>query len=373
MTKDPSVVVRAIKTQQADGVDVYAFFLPGRDILRVAQISRVERDEGDLKGFQRKEIRAHVKAIVEFLNSGPVLFPNAIILALSSEVGFKKSRGPHPEGLIDIAQGGYLTIPVRAEGQKVAWIVDGQQRSLALGRSERGDIAVPIVAFVSSDLETQRQQFIFVNRAKPLPTRLIDELLPEVSSLLPRDLSVRKLPSELINLLNRDPNSPFKGLIKRESTVGSQGIVSDGALVKAIEGNLKAPFGVLSHFAREGGETNDPDAAYQSLLLYWGAVRDSFPDAWGKAPQESRLMHSAGIRAMGGLMDFILRRAESAPNAEAEVRASLQRIAPHCAWTEGTWEGLGLKWNEVQSTPQDIVKLRDHLVYLDRELARSGR
>ena len=50
----------------------------------------------------------------------------------------------------------------------------------------------------------QREQFILVNKAKPLPTRLINELLPEVSAMLPRDLNARRLPSELCNLLNRD-------------------------------------------------------------------------------------------------------------------------------------------------------------------------
>ena len=220
MTDADQIVVRALKTQQGDGVDVYAFFLYGSDITRIADISRIARDEAELKGFQRKEIRVHVNAIVEFLDSGPVLFPNAIILALSPEVEFKHARGTRPEGMIDVADSGTLTIPVRPEGRRAAWIVDGQQRSLALARAKNSRIPVPVVGFVSADLETQREQFILVNKAKPLPTRLINELLPEVSALLPRDLAARKLPSELCNLLNRDPRSPFHKLIRRESDAG---------------------------------------------------------------------------------------------------------------------------------------------------------
>ena len=46
-------------------------------------------------------------------------------------------------------------------------------------------------------LIVQREQFILVNKAKPLPTRLINELLPETGGIvLPRDLSARKVPSE---------------------------------------------------------------------------------------------------------------------------------------------------------------------------------
>src|SRR5262245_15721332 len=96
------LVVRAIKSRQGGDVDVFAFFLYGSDLCRIADISRIARDEGELKGFQRKEIRAHVNSIVEFLDSGSVLFPNAIILALSPEVEFKNARGSKPEGMTDV-------------------------------------------------------------------------------------------------------------------------------------------------------------------------------------------------------------------------------------------------------------------------------
>src|SRR6476620_10240834 len=144
------ISVRALRTKQGDGVDVFSFFIKGSEIARVAEISRISRDEGDaLKGFQRKEIQNHVKGIVQYLDRGDVLFPNAIILALSPKVDSKQSRGPTPGGIADVAQIGTLTIPIREEGRRVAWIVDGQQRSLALSRTKNTNIAVPLVAIVS--------------------------------------------------------------------------------------------------------------------------------------------------------------------------------------------------------------------------------
>ena len=195
------IIVRALRTNQGNGIEVFAFFIYGSDITRIADISRITRDDGDeLKGFQRSEIKNHVKSITEYLNTKNALFPNSIILALGNEVEFRQSRGPIPTNLMDIAQSGNLSIPVRPEGRRVAWIVDGQQRSLALAKAANSRIPVPVVAFISPDIETQREQFILVNKAKPLPTRLINELLPEVDALLPRDLASRKLPSELCNL-----------------------------------------------------------------------------------------------------------------------------------------------------------------------------
>jgi DGQHR domain-containing protein len=366
------IVVRALQTKQGDGVEVYAFFLYGSDICRIADISRIRREGGDLKGFQRREIRNHVKAIAEFLDSGPVLFPNAIILALSPEIGFKFARGSRPDGMLDAADSGTLTIPVRPEGERVAWIVDGQQRSLALSQSANARLPVPVIAFVSDSLETHREQFILVNKARPLPTRLINELLPEVSARLPRDLAVRRLPSELCDILNKDRDSPFHGLIRRESDAADRRApVIDTAIIEAIKGNLKAPLGALAQY-RSTSDGNDSVAMYRALTLYWTAVKDTFPDAWGKHPTESRLMHSAGIRAMGALMDPIMLRAESAADPEADIRESLFRLAPHCRWTQGAWEDLHWRWNEVQSTRQSISKLTDYLVRMDRELSRRG-
>lgn len=367
------LIVRALRTRQAEDVEVYAFFVRGADITRVADISRISRDDGDgLKGFQRREIRSHVNAIAEFLESGTVLFPNAIILAISPEVEFKLARGPVPAGATDLVQSGTLAIPVRPEGERAAWIVDGQQRSLALAQAGKVEISVPVIAFVCADLETQREQFILVNKARPLPPRLIDELLPEVGVLLPRDLASRKLPSELCNLLNRDPKSPFYRLIRRESESDSQtAVVTDSALIQAIQGALKPPLGSLSLYKRPDGA--DAGAMYRALHLFWSAVREIFPEAWGRPATESRLMHSVGIRAMGALMDQMLLRADAAQSPEADVQDALRRLAPHCHWTDGVWPGLDRAWNDLQSTGKDIKLLSEHLTRLDRELSRRSR
>ena len=38
----------------------------------------------------------------------------------------------------------------------------------------------------------------------------------------------------------------------------------------------------------------------------------------------------------------------------------------------GTWESLGWKWNEVQSTPSHINKLSEYLCRLERELRKTA-
>src|SRR3546814_11098195 len=96
----------------------------------------------------------------------------------------------------------------------------------------------------------------------------------------------------------------------------------------AIKRNLKPPMGALSQYKQNGAES-DPDAMYRALVLYWTAVRDTFPDAWGKPPSQSRLMHSAGIRAMAALMDPVMLRADRSTTQEQAAGGALPPPRPH--------------------------------------------
>lgn len=364
---DKEIVVRALRTTQGDNLDVYALFIRGSDLVRIADISRITRDQSNvLKGFQRPEIRSHVKGIVDYLNQGNVLFPNAIILALSPDIKFVASRGSKPTGDEGIAQTGTLKIPLHKEGLRSAWIVDGQQRSLALAKAYNADLPVPVIGFVSDSLSTQREQFILVNKAKPLPNRLINELLPETGSiLLPRELSARRAPAELCGLLNRDPVSPFYRLIKLASDKdASDAIVIDTAIIKMIRNSMTNPLGALYPYKSSDDEKTNVEAMYQLLVLFWRAVKECFPKDWAVNPKESRLMHSAGITAMGVLMDRIYAKISGSEQNYDLICNEVKKIAPHCAWSSGKWPIFNASWNEVQSTPQDIKHLQDTIIRL---------
>ncbi|MGN8001158.1 DGQHR domain-containing protein DpdB [Sphingomonas sp. 22176] len=361
---DETIAVRAVRTRQG-GVDLFAFFAPGAELLKFAEISRVSRNETNgLSGFQRKEIKGHVRSIVEFLDRGDVLFPNAIILAMSPTARFTEARGTKPEGDLGASQGGTLRIPLPADGSKAAWIVDGQQRSLALEGAQDQGLPVPVIAFVSDDIAVHREQFILVNKARPLPSRLIDELLPEVGSVLPRDLAPRKIPSELVNSLHLTHDSPFYGLIKRLSDDRDDAVVNDAAVLTMIKNSIGSPLGALAPYKATASGGADTAAMYAVLVAFWSAVRDVFPDAWGRPPTESRLMHSAGIVAMGYLMDRIMSRC-SRQDARQFAIDALMPIAPHCRWTSGRWNDIGREWNDIQYAGRDVRMLSDQLARLD--------
>ncbi|GAA3283983.1 DGQHR domain-containing protein [Dactylosporangium vinaceum] len=374
-TSVDSLTRRALCIAQSSTYPLYVFTLRAEEVLRVADISRVSRDQtGKLIGYQRPEVRKHIQEIVDYLNADGAVFPNPIIMALSSRVHFKKIRGDRLPG-DELGITGTLTIPLPRAGQaKPAWIVDGQQRALALSRMRQKDFPVPVTGFVADAVKVQRDQFLRINNTKPLPRGLVTELLPEVDSPLPPRLAIRRAPSELCDLLNTDERSPLRGMIRRASTAkahAAHAVITDTGIVEMIKESLTSS-GCLFPYRDVGRNETDFDGILHALYAYWAAVRDTFPDAWGKPADKSRLMHGAGVRAMGRLMDRILGivdpRGEDAPQL---IREQLALVAPCCHWTSGTWEGLNMRWNEVENTTRDANALSNYLIRVHRN-AQAG-
>lgn len=372
------VTRRALRIIQDDDAPLYLFALHTREIDLVADVARISRDEaGRLLGYQRPEKKQHVRQIQTYLDSGNVLFPNGLILALPETVDFKTRTGPRPPD-DEPATVGTLTIPLPddPEAPRPAWIVDGQQRSLALARTKNTELAIPVAGFIATTLELQRDQFLRVNNVHPLPSNLVTELLPEMASAPSPRLSARRLPSALVDMLNQDPGSPFYEHIKRASTAADaskERPVKDNSLVEAIKESLESPSGVLFPYRNIAAGTTDTAGIRILLLTYWNGVRLTFPDAWGLPPTESRLMHGVGIRAMSRLMDRVMAQVDlRAKDPEKAVKIELTRIAPLCRWTDGTWDELGLPWNGLQNTLRHISSLTNFLVrhYVN---SRGGR
>jgi DGQHR domain-containing protein len=369
---------KALRVDQKAGKQIFLLTLSGEELLQLAGVSRVNRDDdGRLIGYQRAEVKRHVREIAAYLSSDDMLLAHPLILSFTSEVTFVSSRGPKTSD--GFASAGSLRIPKpSAKGQKPAWIVDGQQRALAISLCRDRNFAVPVCAFIADDVGVQRDQFLRINNSKPLPRGLVTELLPEVSSPLPTHLALRKIPSALCDLLNREPQSPFYGLIKRPSmraTESKKSIITDTVVVKMIEESLTHPSGCLYPYRNIATGEYDQSAIWSVLRTYWSAVRDTFPEAWGQPPTKSRLMHGVGIRSMGKLMDRVMTtidvRSNSAPRL---VRRELESIASSCRWTDGVWESLGdLSWNELQNLHRHLSLLSNFLIrrYLENRSPKN--
>lgn len=365
-TMGPALKRRALRVKQASDAPLYLLSMTAQELGQIADISRVSRDDaGDLIGYQRPEVRKHVQEITDYLDGDQVLFPNPIIIALPSTVSFTCSRGSGNDDSCAIA--GTLSIPLpNGDGRKPGWIVDGQQRALALSRSRRQDFPVPVNAFVADSVKLQRDQFLRINNTRPLPRGLVTELLPEIDTPLPPRLSLRQTPAALCDLLNRSTDSPFCGLIRRPSGNADRrgkAVITDTIIIKMLQESLTTPSGCLFPFRNPSNGETDFVSLWKALLMYWTAVRDTFPDAWGKPPTQSRLMHGTGIRSMGRLMDRLMAAIDlGQADAATQIRAELTLLAPSCRWTSGRWEELDLRWNQIENLHKHTNELSSFLI-----------
>jgi DGQHR domain-containing protein len=339
----------ALEIQQGKNRKLYSFAVDGKHLHDFCTVSRVSRQEGEMNGYQRPEVVSHITQIRDYLESEEAILPNAIVVAVDSRVSFR-----HSGRISDDRIAGTIEIPLDNDNP-VGWIVDGQQRAAALRDADVENFNVCVVAFVCDGVRQQRQQFILVNSTKPLPSGLIHELLPLTDGVLPARWRKKKYPSELLQRLNHDDDSPFKSLIR--TPTNPEGVIADNSVLKMLQNSITD--GALFY--------SDDVVEHLSLLKnFWGAVADVFRDAWGMNPRKSRLMHGVGIVSMGFIMDAILAiQRQPAKFSTQQFTLELKTLQSVCRWTQGAWEFAEsdhVSWNALQNVDRDIQRLTNYLV-----------
>ena len=371
MKQTKHIRLPAIQIRQGRSRVIYSFAVDGKLLPKFTSIARLGRDDdSEIVGYQRPEVLSHIGQIREYLESDSPMLPNSIVVAFDRRVRFEPSG--HESEAASYGRPGTILIPLSENGEhKVGWIVDGQQRAAAIRDANVKSFPISAVGFIAAEEDEQREQFILVNSTKPLPKGLLYELLPSTHAKLPDLLQRRRFPALLLQLLNRDADSPLKGLIATPTT--PEGVIKDNSILKMLENSLTD--GVLYRFRDPQSGESDVKAIIAVLKNYWGAVRTVFHAAWGLPPRQSRLMHGAGIVSLGFLMDAISDRHRKKRIVDHNTFAKdLEPMRDECRWTDGYWDfgpGAQRKWNEVQNTTRDIQVLSNHLLLRYKELVWS--
>lgn len=363
--KDSETILRlpALEVLQGDGSILYSFAVDGKQLQLFTTISRIHRDDdSEIQGYQRPAVLSHINAIRRYIESDAPMIPNALVIAFDKRVQFEPlAEAPSTA----YARHGTLMIPVSEDTpdeDKPGWIVDGQQRSAAIRDARVGSFPICVTAFIAGSDEEQRSQFILVNSAKPLPKGLIYELLPGTVGTLPVQLQLREFPSRLLYRLNFQFNSPLYRLI--QTPTNPAGKIKDNSVLKMLENSLSD--GALHSFRDTRTGECDEDGMLAVLKDFWRAVSHVFPEAWGKPPRQSRLVHGVGIASLGFLMDTIFDRyIRHRVPGESDFADDLSELAAVCRWTSGYWDfgpHAQRKWNELQNTSRDIQLLTNFLV-----------
>jgi DGQHR domain-containing protein len=336
---------------------VLSFAANAADLARIATVSRIARDErGALSGFQRPQIASHIDEIRDYLEKDTAVLPNPIVVAFIDNVEVVEKAGGVCQVTIDCAAG------------PPGLVVDGQQRFTALSQLEGKDFEVFVSALICEDEAELRRQFVLINNTRPLSKSLIYELLPTVDGL-PRRLSGRSLAAELTARLNYDEESSLRGMIHQHTN--PEGVISDTAVQRVIMNSLND--GIMREHMRK---PNGRERCFLLVSEFYRAVAHVFDDAWGgdHTPKTSRLLHGAGIIALGEVMET-LALLEGAESWE-DFAKGMGALEGRTAWTSGEWDfgnGDRRHWKAVQNVNRDIEKLRDYLNRIVRNDIRHRR
>jgi hypothetical protein len=194
--------------------------------------------------------------------------------------------------------------------------------------------------------------------AKPL----IYELLPGVAGL-PQRLSDRAGAALLTEALNYREDSSLRGLINQQTN--PDGIIKDTLIQRLLINSLQN--GAIRGVS---GDESILRQGYGLVSAFFGAVRRVFSDDWeGHTAKTSRLLHGAGIIAMGYVMDELNIREHAIKLKDFE--AGLQALVGHTHWTSGKWNFGSERrpWYSLQNTKADYRLLSHHLVRLVRRRA----
>ncbi|WP_281978768.1 DGQHR domain-containing protein DpdB [Pseudorhizobium flavum] len=347
----------AIRARQSEAHTVLSFAALASDLQKFALIERVARDaEGALSGFQRPQIAGHIREIRDYLEKPEAILPNPIVVAFTENVRILEEQ---PDGRCEVE--------IDTSGGAPGLVVDGQQRLTALGQVEEKDFQVFVSAIICRDEEELRRQFVLINNTRPLPKSLIYELLPTVTGL-PRRLGDRSVAANIAARLNYDETSSLKGMIYQHTN--PSGIIRDTAIQRVIINSMSD--GVMREMMRE---PDGADLSFRLVSEFYRAVKFVFRNEWeDHTPKTSRLVHGAGIMALGYVME-ILALLDGARTWD-DFSKGLACLVDNTAWTSGEWnfgEGDKRHWKSVQNVNRDIVSLAQYLIGIVRADVKRRR
>lgn len=346
----------AAQARQSPEHTVLTFAATAAQVLQFARIDRVGRDEqGSLFGFQRPQIASHIREIQDYLERRDSVLPNAVVVAFTDGVR------------VTPLEDGIARLEIEINGDPRGLVVDGQQRLTALSQSSRDDFQVFVSVLICQDEAELRRQFVLINNTRPLPKSLIYELLPTVDGL-PERLEGRSIAADLTQKLNYDHRSSLQGQIRQHTN--PRGVIVDTAIQRVLMTSLSD--GIMRDLIQEPrGEAK----CFELISGFYSAVQTVFPDDWkGQKPSTSRLVHGAGIQAMGYVMEVL---AAKGARRLGDFVPGLNHLEGHTAWRSGSWDFGGgdvRHWKAIQNVHGDVVSLAHYLIsVVQAGLRNQGR
>jgi hypothetical protein len=111
---------------------------------------------------------------------------------------------------------------------------------------------------------------------------------------------------------------------------------------------------------------------FELISAFYSAVQTVFADDWkDQKPSTSRLVHGAGIQALGYVMEVL---AAKGARKFGDFVPGLNLLEGRTAWRSGSWDFGGgdvRHWKAIQNVHGDVVSLAHYLISVVRTGLRN--
>jgi len=337
----------------------YQFSCDARLIRQIAAIEYFDAIVGT--GVQREEVKKHIEAIRKGIEFGNQI-PNSVLLVFDPSRTIHSASGELEEGdrpgtdkgfinrptdsTVEIANPQDETSPISQrissvqifipyrkaafDHEKILSIADGQQRTAALGLASIDKVpeyTFTINAILPADSAAKRMIFSIANSARKLNSDF--QKLIQIGTPLdsPTPMVARRLAL--------DEHSPLYQLIELPGVKSAKAVVKFNSVEQALSKGFMQEF--------EGtGYSLEADELFEVSKKFYSAVKETWPEAWGLKPIESKLMSGLGFRSLTLLFAEDIKRhrvdeKKSLDSADMwkEIKKGLTKMKKYCvAWRQ---------------------------------------
>ena len=148
-------------------------------------------------------------------------------------------------------------------------------------------------------------------------------------------------------------------------------MITDTAIVDMIQESLTSSSGCLFPYRDMTSGETDFDGIFAALSVYWSAVRDTFPDAWGKPPAGAASCTAPGSgRWAGSWTGSSAPSTRGQPDAPEGGPGAPRADRAPLPLDRGNWEGLGAAVGRgPERSPATCRNCRSYLVRVHLQAA----
>ena len=283
--------------------EFYVGVIRADDLLAICKFDyrrmQFQNEYADYLGIQRKLSDTRIRHIKEYVGTVDACFPTSVVVSIDEKCAAIEETERQGFMLLRISE--YLdaeTPQLSIALDQVATIIDGQHRLKGLEEAAKDEFELSISVFVGADEATEASIFSTVNLAQ---TKVNKSLAYDLFAYA-KERSPEKTCHEIVVALDKLPDSPFQGKIKRLGvrTEGRFGeTISQATIVKGIlpyisknplsDRDAGKRFGfwepalasdstkkIFYEFFRRDEDVK----ILQNVMNYFTAIRSRWPDAW---------------------------------------------------------------------------------------------